>query len=241
MGLRGERCACSGDGRPERARRKSSSIWFHPKPPAADWPGGNGGGSTDFLALFQADAPWPNAIAHVSVIGMYAGWITAASDEDLQQTVAFLNAHNMGVEIEAPSLQATATCGSGVEGYVPFGLSLHDFTLAYLDRLKALGAQVPFVKVDEPFFFGSVVDDPRSCHFPVSEVASVVGITRDSSRASIRRWQSVTSNRLSRAPTHRMLGLRSSGGTTPTERSPARGSRSSSRTSISAIRRGRRS
>jgi hypothetical protein len=161
-------------GRSER-RRKSASIWFHPKPPAADWPGGNGGGSTDFLALFQADAPWPNAIAHVSVIGMYAGWITAASDEDLQQTVAFLNAHNMGVEIEAPALQATATCGSGVEGYVPFGLSLHDFTLAYLDRLKALGTQVPFVKVDEPFFFGSVVDDPRSCHFPVSEVASEVG------------------------------------------------------------------
>ena len=161
-------------GRIER-RRRSASIWFHPKPPAADWPGGNGGGSTDFLALFQPDAPWPNAIAHVSVFGMYAGWITAASDQDLQQTVAFLNAHNMSIEIEAPALQATATCGSGVEGYVPFGLSLHDFTLAYLQRLKALGAQVPFVKVDEPFFFGSVVDDPRSCHFAVSEVASQVG------------------------------------------------------------------
>jgi hypothetical protein len=140
VGLRGERCASQVTaGRSER-RRKSASIWFHPEPPAADWPGGNGGGSTDFLALFQADAPWPNAIAHVSVIGMYAGWITAASDEDLQQTVAFLNAHNMGVEIEAPALQATATRGSGVEGYVPFGLSLHDFTLAYLDRLKALGS-----------------------------------------------------------------------------------------------------
>src|SRR5271169_6872216 len=124
--------------------RKSASIWFHPKPPAVDWPGGNGGGSTDFLALFQPDAPWAKAIPHVSVFGMYAGWIAATADEDLQQTVAFLNAHSMGVEIEAPALQATATCGSGVEGYVPYGLSIHDFTLAYLQRLKALGAQVPF-------------------------------------------------------------------------------------------------
>ena len=155
--------------------QKSASIWFHPKPPAMDWPGGNGGGSMDFLALFQPDAPWLNAIARVSVFGMYAGWITAASDQDLQETVAFLNAHHMGVEIEAPALQALATCGSGVEGYVPYGLSLHNFTLAYLQRLKALGAQVPFVKVDEPFYFGSVVDDPRSCHFPVSEVAAEVG------------------------------------------------------------------
>jgi len=58
---------------------------------------------------------------------------------------------------------------------VPFGQSLHDFTLAYLQRLKALGARVAFVKVDEPFFFGSVVGDPRACHFPVPEVALAVG------------------------------------------------------------------
>jgi len=154
----------------------SASIWFHPMPAPADWSDSpSTGGSTDFLELFQPDGLWPIAAAHVSVFGMYAGWIAAASDQDLQQAVEFLNAHGMGIEIEAPSLQATSTCGSGVEGYVPFGLSIHDFTLAYLRRLKALGAQVTFVKVDEPFFFGNVVGDPRSCHFPVSEVARQVG------------------------------------------------------------------
>jgi hypothetical protein len=158
-------------------RHQPASIWFHPLPSASDWPGrpAGSGGSTDFLALFQANAPWPRAIAHVSVIGMYAGWILEASDQALQQTVAFMNAHNMTVEIEAPALQATATCGSGVEGYVPYGLSIGDVTLQYLQRLKALGAQVAFVKVDEPFFFGSVVDDSRSCHSTVSEIASQVG------------------------------------------------------------------
>ena len=154
----------------------SAAIWFHPLPSAAAWPGGNpDGGSSDFLALFQPNAPWPRAMAKTQVIGLYAGWIVAANDQDLQQFVTFLNAHNMGIEIEAPAMQAQASCGSGVEGYVPYGLSLHDFTLSYLQRLQSLGAKVPFIKVDEPFYFGTVVNDPRSCHFAVADVALAVG------------------------------------------------------------------
>jgi hypothetical protein len=153
-----------------------AAIWFHPLPAAVDFPGeASGMGSTDFLALFQTNAPWPRAMAQVPVVGLYAAWIAAVTDQMLEQTIAFLNARNMGIEIEAPAMQATAVCGTGVEGYVPFGQSLHDFTLAYLQGLQALGAQVLFIKVDEPFYFGSVVNDPNSCHFQVSDVASQVG------------------------------------------------------------------
>lgn len=171
--------AATAQGLPDDLARlregMAAGIWFHPLPAAAAGPNGPGGGSVDFLALFQAKAPWPRVQGRVSVLGMYAGWITAVDDRVLQRVVAFLNAHDMGIEIEAPALQALATCGSGVEGYVPWGQSLHDFTLAYLRRLKALDARVLFVKVDEPFFFGSIVGDPRSCHFPVAEVAGAVG------------------------------------------------------------------
>jgi hypothetical protein len=133
------------------------------------------GGSTDFLSLFQADASWPQAMAKTRAIGLYAGWIGVASPEILQSVVAFINSHNMAIEIEAPALQAVASCGSGVEGYVPYGQTVHDFTTGYLQRLKGLGAEQIFVKVDEPYYFGSVVNDPRSCHFAVGEVASEVG------------------------------------------------------------------
>jgi hypothetical protein len=154
----------------------TAAIWFHPLPPAKDWPGEPGGrGSTDFLDLFQPNAPWQDVSAHTRVLGLYAGWITAVSDQMLQQVVGYIKAHGMGIEIEAPALQATPTCGSGVEGYVPWGQSLHDFTLAYLHRLNALGAPVPYIKVDEPYFFGSVVNDPHSCHWPVTTVAADVG------------------------------------------------------------------
>lgn len=154
----------------------SAAIWFHPKPAAVDWPMASpAGGSTDFLSLFQASAPWPRAMAKTQAIGLYAGWIVDISPQALDQVVDFLNAHNMAIEIEAPAMQALPTCGSGVEGYVPYGQTVHDFTLAYLGQLKQAGAQKIFIKVDEPYFFGNVVNDPRSCHFSAEQIATEVG------------------------------------------------------------------
>jgi hypothetical protein len=34
---------------------------------------------------------------------------------------------------------------------------------------------VPYIKVDEPYYFGTVVNDPRACHWPVVKVAADVG------------------------------------------------------------------
>jgi len=185
--------AAAAPNTPVAPFRSSAAIWFQPRPPGVNGPFGHVG-STDFLALFRPDAPWPRVLAHTQAFGFTASWVYSASGQVLQQIVAFLNAHKIGIEIEAPALQARSACGSGVEGYVPFGLpgglNLRSFTLAYLHRLKALGAHVTFIKVDEPYYYGSVVSDavlkqiahasgekntPVSCHFPVAEVARDVG------------------------------------------------------------------
>ena len=113
----------------------AAAIWFHPMPPG----GVPISGSVDYMALFQPKTRWPIALAKTQLIGLYAGWVADTSDQDLEEIVTFLNAHNMGIELEAPSLQATATCGTGLEGYVPYGQSLTEFTLGYLQRLQALG------------------------------------------------------------------------------------------------------
>jgi len=167
----------------------SSAIWFQPQPPGVF----GEVASTDYLALFQPGAPWQRVLAHTQAVGFYAGWLYSASIKVLQPIVSFLNAHSIGIEIESPALQALPTCGSGVEGYVPDGLSgldLRSFTLAYLQKLKALGAHVLFVKVDEPYYFGSVISTAAlqeiaqaagdktplvSCDFSVTEVARDVG------------------------------------------------------------------
>lgn len=152
--------------------QSSAAIWFHPQPAFI---GPQANGLPDFLPLFQPNAPWPRAMARTKVIGLYAGWISAVSPQVLRQVVEFIDAHDMTIEVEAPSLQALPTCGSGVEGYVPYGQSLSTFTLGYLQRLKAVGAQRIVVKVDEPFYFGVVVNDPHSCHFSVQQTAEYVG------------------------------------------------------------------
>jgi hypothetical protein len=158
------------------AIQSTATIWFHPLPSSKQWPNPVVvGGSTDYLSLFQADTTWPRALAHTQAFGIYAGWIVEATDEQVQSVVAFLNAHNVVIELEAPALQALSDCGTNVEGYVPYGQTVGTYTLAYLQRLQALGAQVSFIKVDEPYFFGNVVPDPRSCHFSVQQIATEVG------------------------------------------------------------------
>jgi hypothetical protein len=165
----------------------SAAIWFQPLPP------GKSGGSADYLALFRPGAPWQHVLAHTQAVGFYAGWLHSTSNRVLQPIVSFLNAHHIGIEIESPALQARPTCGSGIEGYYPYkrrGQDLRSFTLSYLQKLKALGARVLFVKVDEPFYFGSAISAAAlqvltqaagdktplvACDFPVTEVAKDVG------------------------------------------------------------------
>ncbi len=152
-----------------------AAIWVHPRPYLPGGAGVPAGGSTDFLSVFSGTSAWPESAAHTSVFGFYAGWSASIDTATLASVVAFLNTQHMSVELEAPSLQATASCGNGVEGYVPYGgQSLHDFTILYLQRLRAAGADVRYVKVDEPYFFGSVSPDPRACRWPISQVAQDV-------------------------------------------------------------------
>ena len=102
----------SQDGAPTLGTRFASSaeIWMHPHPYSPVY-----GGSLDFDGLLAGSTQWPTVAAHTQVFGLYAGWITGASDAEIAQLAALLTAHDMRVEIEAPALQASASCGSGMQ------------------------------------------------------------------------------------------------------------------------------
>jgi hypothetical protein len=169
----GPRSTAAPTGAPSAS--SAAQIWMQPKPFVAGQTGLLAGGSTDFTSLFAGTASWPTAAAHTAVFGLYAGWVADIDTPTLTTLVNFLTAQKIPIELEAPSLQATATCGTNVEGYVPYGQSITTFTNGYLQRLQALGANVAYIKVDEPYFFGSIAQSsPNSCAWPVSQVAQYV-------------------------------------------------------------------
>ena len=173
-------CADSGGSSPSMtatntATSSNVAIWIQPKPEVQGQTGLLGGGASDFMSLFTGTAGWPSTAAHTAVFGLYAGWVADIDFTTLANVVTFLNAQHIPIQLEAPALQATATCGNNVEGYVPYGQVLADFTNSYLRRLKALGANVAYIKVDEPYFYGSIAaSSPNSCAWPVAQVASDV-------------------------------------------------------------------
>jgi hypothetical protein len=157
-------------------RAAAPAVWFQPAstyPPTPDGPFGQAG-STDYEALFNRVVSWPLVLAHTKVMGFSVPWLLAVSDQTLRRAVRFLNAHAVLIEVEAPALQATRACGSGIEGYVPAGLSVRTVTLYYLRRLKALGGRVAFINLDEPYYYGTVTNEPGACHFPVATTAREV-------------------------------------------------------------------
>ncbi|MBV8424562.1 MAG: hypothetical protein JO349_05190 [Candidatus Eremiobacteraeota bacterium] len=148
----------------------TASIWIHGHPYSSNF-----GGATDFDSLFAGTSGWATVAARTSAFGLYSGWVNSATNTEISQLSTFLAAQHMTTEVEAPSLQATASCGSGVEGFVPYGgQSLQTLTLAWINRLQNAGIPIGYVKVDEPYFFGSVSTEANACQWPVAMVAAGV-------------------------------------------------------------------
>jgi len=143
----------------------SAKIWVHPDPQS----------EPDLTTMLDNNSQWPTVAAKTAVFGMYAGGVIAMGQAALNTAVAQLNAEHMSIELESPSLQATSSCGNGVEGFVPSNQSLTTFTTTYLTMLKTAGATVAYMKVDEPYYYGSVSNEAGACQWPVAQVAQDVG------------------------------------------------------------------
>src|SRR5262252_5631376 len=96
----------------------SPEIWFAPLDPILR-PEVGYGGSTEFMNLFQPDAPWPTAAAHIQVFKMYQQWMLGATDADLQRMFADLDRRGIALALEFGALAPASytVCGRGVEGF----------------------------------------------------------------------------------------------------------------------------
>jgi len=130
-------------------------------------PGRQFTGSTDFMALFQPDAPWPEAAGLIQVFKLYGEWVAYhASDDQLREVVTDLERRGLALAVEAGPLNAPTDCGQGVEGFAGT-----EEARLIARRIRAAGGTIDLIALDEPFFFGQIYDGPNACHWSTERIA----------------------------------------------------------------------
>lgn len=143
-------------------------VWFAPLPPLPTGPGRPYTGSDDFMALFEAEAPWASAAARIDVFKLYGEWVDFTDSASLATAVTVIRERGMAVAVEAGPLDP-AGCGVGVEGFAG-----SDSGRRLAQRIRAAGGTLQVIALDEPWYFAHVYDGPNACHWPVEQVAQGV-------------------------------------------------------------------
>jgi hypothetical protein len=136
----------------------SQEIWFGPN-----------AGTVDYMALFEPNAPWRQVSSQVKVLAV-AGDANTAMRLDLPRALAGLKARHIALTIGSLPLTGDG-CGFGVEGYSASGQPLADSL-----RLNAAGADVRYVMMDEPLYYGHVYNGKNACHSSIAEIAKDVAL-----------------------------------------------------------------
>ncbi|MBV8919849.1 hypothetical protein [Bradyrhizobium sp.] len=156
-------------------------IWFSMG--ALTSPAGHQSWDTLF---YNPDAPWPEFMNHLHVVGILTQALLKISDEDLAKVVVRLKQKHVALGIEMlaqaytlPGIDAPPHCGEGVEGhYAPFA------TAALAAKLKRAGATLDYIAMDEPLWFGHYYNGKLACHSSIENVAERVA-------ANLREYQKV--------------------------------------------------
>lgn len=133
---------------------KPQTIWFAPADPAVRTWAGNRNGSSDYMDLFTATAPWAQAAGRVHIFKMYSSVFLlqhlagSLTDEQLRIVFADLKRRNIALAVEHGPLYedpAPPHCGTGIEG---FGGSA---SLRLAQKIRDLGGVLEYLAMDEPF------------------------------------------------------------------------------------------
>ncbi|MCC6381347.1 MAG: hypothetical protein IT304_02510 [Dehalococcoidia bacterium] len=171
-GLAGAEDGEVADGVAIDAAAASPQVWLSPAPYGMVMPPSMAGfGSRDFMDLFSPAAPWAAASARVNVFKLHTQWVLNATDADLRLVVDDLNRRGIQIAVEAAGLTPTASCGAGVEGFLP---NAPDLTRIMARRVAAAGGSLRYVALDEVFTFGSYLDRPGACHWTAVKVATEI-------------------------------------------------------------------
>jgi hypothetical protein len=156
---------------PPKNLNQTPLYWFAPLAPLSTGPGRPFTGSDDFMALFNPDAPWNEAASHLQVFKLYGEWVAyQASDAELSLVVRYLQQHQLALAVEVGPLNASTSCGQGVEGFAGTEEGLH-----IARRIQQVGGSIHLLSLDEPFFFGHFYDGAQACKWTDQRIAQEIG------------------------------------------------------------------
>lgn len=127
----------------------------------------------DYMDLFKPDAPWEKAASRLAIFKFGTRFVLHSDDAELKTVIDDLRRRHIAFAVELGVLESggPGTCGYGVEGYGnPTAVE------SVARRVKALGGQIDNVAMDEPVWFGHIVDkvsksNGNGCRYSVPEIA----------------------------------------------------------------------
>ena len=130
---------------------------------------------SDWMAMFEPNAAWPVASAHMAYFKMPSQAIEGSTDEEMHTIIDGLRRRHIGLAIEMGLLlDGPNGCGHGLEGMG----ALHEPDNV-IKRMKALGGTIDAVAMDEPVIFGRLKlkgerDNTPGCQYPVATLVDQV-------------------------------------------------------------------
>jgi hypothetical protein len=138
---------------------RAAEIWMfagpHIEHPAPGWEGLR----SDAGDMWKPDAPWRTVARSVKVIQFAPTNVDRARDSDLRAALADLKRRNIALAVGTGLLIRSDRCRATTEAYVD-QKTMEDL----FDKLRRNGADVKYVTMDEPFFYGHRDSGPTSCH-----------------------------------------------------------------------------
>jgi hypothetical protein len=146
-----------------------TEIWMwggaHSEHAAPGWEGVR----ADKGDMWRPDAPWKAVSSAVKVVQFPPTNIDGAGDHDLQQAFADIKRRNIALAVATGLLIRSDRCRSKSEAYVD-GEALKRL----FDKLRRNGADVKYVTMDEPFFYGHRDPGPTACHESAQALAKAL-------------------------------------------------------------------
>jgi hypothetical protein len=124
--------------------------------------------AADFDDLFVPNAQWRAVAGSISVLNLSLRFVLTAPDQELQLVLAGLKSRKIELSIQAQPLTETEQCGIATESFGP-----PDEMAAAAKRLKEFGADLRYVVMDEPFYFGhEFPGTPQQipCHYSLEQL-----------------------------------------------------------------------